>query len=57
MKIALCFSGFIRDLDESKTFWTELIEKHKIDVYASFWDTEKPELNDTINNFLTILEI
>ena len=54
MKIALCFSGFIRDLDESKTFWTELIEKHKIDVYASFWDTEKPELNDTINNFLTI---
>jgi hypothetical protein len=40
MKIALCFSGFIRDLDESKTFWTELIEKHKIDVYASFWDTE-----------------
>ena len=54
MKIALCFSGFIRDLDESKTFWTELIEKHKIDVYASFWDAEKPELNDTINNFLTI---
>ena len=54
MRIALCFSGFIRDLDETKNFWTELIEKYKIDVYASFWDAEKPELNDTVNNFLTI---
>jgi len=54
MKIALCFSGHLRDLDETKNFWTELIEKYKIDVYASFWDEENPELGDTINNFLQI---
>ena len=54
MKIALCFSGNIRDLNETKNFWTELIEKYKIDVYASFWDTENEKLGDTINNFLTI---
>jgi hypothetical protein len=54
MKIALCFSGNIRDLNETKEFWTQLIEKYKIDVYASFWDIENEELGDTINNFLTI---
>jgi hypothetical protein len=54
MKIALCFSGHIRDLDETKVFWVDLIKKYDIDVYASFWDTENKELGDTINNFLTI---
>ena len=51
MKIALCFSGHIRDLEETKVFWTEIIEKYKMDVYASFWDIENEELGDTINNF------
>jgi len=50
----LCFSGHIRDLDETKIFWTELIKKYDIDVYASFWDIENKQLGDTINNFLTI---
>jgi hypothetical protein len=54
MKIALCFSGNIRDLNETKNFWLELIEKYKLDVYASFWDIENEELGDTLNNFLTI---
>jgi hypothetical protein len=54
MRVALCFSGFIRDLNETKAFWTELIKKYDIDVYASFWDNENFELNDTIKNFLTI---
>jgi hypothetical protein len=54
MKIALCFSGNIRDLNETKEFWTGLIEKYKMDVYASFWDIENEELGDTLNNFLTI---
>jgi hypothetical protein len=54
MKIALCFSGHIRDLNETKNFWTELIDKYNIDVYASFWDDENNEKEDTINNFLTI---
>ena len=51
MKIAICFSGQMRDLNETKNFWTELIEKYKIDVYASFWDIERPEIGDTIKEF------
>lgn len=51
MKIALCFSGFIRDVEETKVFWTTLIKKYNIDVYASFWDDEIPQLGDTVNNF------
>lgn len=51
MKIALCFSGHMRDLNETKNFWTELIKKYDIDVYASFWDIENVELGDTIKEF------
>ena len=51
MKIALCFSGHMRDLNETKAFWTDLIKKYNIDVYASFWDIENPELGDTIKDF------
>jgi len=54
MKIALCFSGHIRALNETKNFWTELIKKYDIDVYASFWDIENEKLGDTLNNFLKI---
>jgi len=51
MKVALCFSGQLRDLHETKNFWTELIKKYDIDVYASFWDIENKELGDTIKEF------
>jgi len=51
MKVALCFSGHMRDLSETKNFWTELIKKYDIDVYASFWDIENAELGDTIKEF------
>ena len=51
MRIALCFSGHMRDLNESKGFWAELIKKYDIDVYASFWDIENTELGDTIKEF------
>ena len=51
MKIALCFSGQMRDLHETKNFWTELIKKYDMDVYASFWDIERPEIGDTIKEF------
>jgi hypothetical protein len=54
MKIALCFSGNIRDINETKNFWTDLIKEYDIDVYASFWDTENEENGDTLNNFLKI---
>ena len=51
MKVALCFAGHMRDLNETKTFWTSLIKKYDIDVYASFWDIENSELGDTIKEF------
>lgn len=54
MKIALCFSGHLRDLNETKEFWKSLIQKHNIDVYGSFWDLENSELNDTVNTFKEI---
>lgn len=54
MKVALCFSGHIRDLNETKNFWKDLIKEYDMDVYASFWDTENEKLGDTINNFLKI---
>ena len=55
MKVALCFSGNIRDLNETKNFWRDLIKQYDMDVYASFWDIESEELGDTIDNFLKIL--
>ena len=51
MRIALCFSGQMRDLNETKEFWTSLIKKYDMDVYASFWDIERPEIGDTIKEF------
>jgi hypothetical protein len=54
MKVALCFSGHLRDLHETKNFWTELIKKYDIDVYASFWDIENAELGDTVNDFMKV---
>ena len=32
MRVALCFSGNIRDLNETKNFWTELIKKYDIET-------------------------
>lgn len=54
MKVALCFSGNIRDLNETKNFWRDLIKQYDMDIYASFWDIENEELGDTLNNFLKI---
>lgn len=54
MKIALCFSGFMRDLNETKNFWNDLIKEYNMDVYASFWDVESEFNGDTKNNFLKI---
>ena len=51
-KIALCFSGLIRDIEYTKEFWLSLIDKYDIDLYGSFWDTEYK--TDTIDNLKTI---
>jgi hypothetical protein len=56
-KIAICFSGHIRDLDRTKDYWTKLIKQYDIDVYASFWDTKNEELGDTIDNFHRIYDV
>jgi len=50
-KIAICFSGHIRDLERTKDYWLDIIQKYDMDVYASFWDIENEELGDTLNNF------
>lgn len=55
-KIALCFSGFIRDIEHTKQFWTSLIDKYDIDVYGSFWDDENKNNNDTISNLKRIYD-
>jgi hypothetical protein len=51
-KIALCFSGLIRDIEHTKDFWKSLIDKYDIDIYGSFWDTEYK--SDTIDNLKRI---
>jgi len=53
-KVALCFSGFIRDIEHTKQFWTSLINEYDIDVYGSFWDDENVNNNDTITNLKSI---
>ena len=53
-KIAICFSGYLRDLDKNKNFWKELIDRYDMDVYASFWDIENKDSGDTIDNFKQI---
>jgi len=54
MKIALCFSGQIRDIERTKEFWVSLIKQYDMDVYASFWDTENEANGDTLDNFVRI---
>lgn len=51
LKVAVCFSGHIRDLDTNSEFWKKLINETNADVYASFWDEENPEVGDTLDNF------
>ena len=56
-KMAICFSGHLRDLERTKDYWLELINRYNIDVYASFWDVENVEMGDTINNFHKIYNV
>lgn len=40
MKVAICFSGQIRDMSKSLEYWKDIIQKYNIDVYGSFWETD-----------------
>ena len=53
-KIAICFSGHLRDLERTKDYWSNMVKTYDMDVYASFWDVENEEIGDTIKNFHTI---
>lgn len=54
MRVAICFSGHIRDLYENKEFWKGVISKYNADVFGSFWDDENEELGDTVDTFKKI---
>jgi hypothetical protein len=48
MKVALCFAGFIEELEDTKEFWNRIISKHDVDVYASFWKRNDNEVEEFI---------
>ena len=56
-RIAICFSGEIRDLERTKDYWTSMIKEYDMDVYASFWDTTNSVQTDTIENFHRIYDV
>ena len=56
-KIAICFSGEIRDLERTKDYWSKLIKEYDMDVYASFWNVENEENGDTFDNFHRLYDV
>ena len=55
MKIAYCFSGMIRNLDECGPKWKEVIQKNPGDVYGHFWNiSDLSNGNDTSDKFIEI---
>jgi hypothetical protein len=52
MKVALCFSGHIRDVQINADYWKNLLKDHEVSVFGSFWDDYQNEENgDTFLNF------
>jgi hypothetical protein len=54
MKVAICFSGKLRDVEYNYDFWNSIISKYNIDVYGSFWDDENLDKGDTVENFIKL---
>ena len=55
MKVALCFSGHIRDVQINADYWKNLLSGHEVSVFGSFWDDYQNEVNgDTLDNFKTL---
>jgi hypothetical protein len=49
MKIAICFSGQIREMHKSFDYWKKITEEYNLDVYGSFWErTEEEKLSEDI---------
>lgn len=52
MKIALCFTGHIRDVNINYEYWQNLLKDHEVSVFGSFWDDYQNEsIGDTFENF------
>lgn len=50
MKIAICFSGHLRDWEKSSSYWGEIQKKYGADVYCSFWEElTVPRTDEKIN--------
>ena len=50
-RIALCFSGHLRDLFRTHEYWSKLVNEYEMDVYASFWDIENQRTKDLFTEF------
>ena len=53
MKVALCFAGHMRDLSETKSFWTDLIKKYNI--MLNYNPLEQFEVYSTYQSVLTTI--
>jgi hypothetical protein len=51
MKVAFCFSGQIRNIEECINYWKPIIEIYNGDVLASFWETDESTKNKFITAF------
>lgn len=51
MRVAVCFSGHLRDSEKTFPFWKEFIERYNADVYASFWeDSTAPQSDEVVKS-------
>jgi hypothetical protein len=44
MKVAICFSGELRDMEKSVSYWKPIIDKYSMDVYGSFWSSSEKNI-------------
>ena len=51
MKVAFCFSGQIRNIDECINYWKPIIDSYNADVYGSFWETDEEIKDKFISTF------
>ena len=54
MKIAFCFSGMCRSIEETKDQWLSIMDGYDVDVYGSFWDINDKNESGNIEKFIEI---